>query len=135
MGRIEAMKISTVAAGLLYLLFCTAVWGGTEEDPDLVLITGEHWITASKVEKVAYLFGVGNTLEVEQAMHGKDPAEKVSKNSIVPVLINGLSHLSTKSVREMLDEWYGKNPENLKRSVIDVLYFEFALPNIESKAN
>ena len=135
MGRIGTMKISKVATGLLCLLFFAAVSGATEEDPDLVLITGEHWITVSKVEKVAYLFGIGNMLEVEQAMHGKNPAETVSRNSIVPVLIDGLSHLSTKNVREMLDEWYGANPDHLKRSVIDVLYFEFALPNIEAKAN
>jgi len=134
-GRKEVMKTSMVVAGLLYLLFCMAAWGGIDEDPDLVLLTGEHWVTASEVEKVAYLFGLGNMLEVEQAMHGKDPAEKVSKNSIVPVLIDGLSHLSTRNVREMLDEWYGTNPDQLKRPVIDVLYFEFALPNIGSKAN
>ena len=41
-GENRAMRISMVATGLLYLLFCAAVWGGIEEDPDLVLITGEH---------------------------------------------------------------------------------------------
>ena len=129
------IKASMVVTGLLYLLFCTAVWGGVEDDPDLVLITGKHWITASKNEKIAYLFGLGNMLEVEQAMHGKTPAENVSKDSIVPVLIDGLSHLSTKNVREMLDQWYEKEPDQLNRPVIDVLYFEFALPNTVSKAN
>ncbi len=125
-------RIAIVAASISLLLFCTAGWGGEKEDPDLVIVTGEHWTTASRDEKVAYLFGIGNMLEVEQAMQGKNPAKNIRNNSIVPVLIEGLSGLSTNKVREMLDQWYKKRPGQLKRSVIEVLYTEFALPNIRS---
>ena len=125
-------KIAFMVAGISLLLLCTAVWAGGKEDPDLVIVTGEHWTTASRDEKVAYLFGIGNMLEIEQAMQGKNPSKLIRNNSIVPVLIKGLSGLSTNKVREMLDQWYKKRPDQLKRSVIEVLYTEFALPNIGS---
>ena len=125
-------RIAIVAASISLLLFCTAAWAEQKGDPDLVIVTGVHWTTASRDEKVAYLFGIGNILEVEQAMQGKHPSKNIRNNSIVPVLIKGLSGLSTNKVREMLDQWYKKRPDQLKRSVIEVLYTEFALPNIGS---
>ena len=124
------MKRITIAATCLsFLLLCTAVWAGAKEDPDLVIVTGKHWTTASRDEKVAYLFGIGNMLEIEQAMQGKNPPRRIRDNSIVPVLIEGLSGQSINKVREMLDKWYKKKPEQLNRPVIEVLYTEFALPN------
>lgn len=127
------MKQITVAAACLsFLLLCPAVWGGEKEDPDLVIVTGVHWTTASRDEKVAYLFGIGNMLEVEQAMQGKNPSKLIRNNSLVPVLVEGLSDLTTNKLREMLDQWYKERPAQLKRSVIEVLYTEFALPNTGS---
>ena len=126
------MKRISIVAICLSLLFSSLVWGGGKEDPDLVIITGVHWTTASHDEKVAYLFGIGNMLEIEQAMQGKNPSSHIRKNSIVPVLIEGLTGTSMTKVREMLDQWYEKNPGQRNRSVIEVLYTEFAVPNIGS---
>lgn len=123
-----------VAACMSILLLATAAWGG-KEDPDLVLVTGEHWIASSREQKVAYLFGLGNMLEVEQAMQGKRRSKQVSSNSIVPVLIDGLSDLSTSQLREKIDQWYEKKPQQLQRPVIEVLYIEFALPKVKSLGN
>lgn len=124
------MKSFTVrVTSMILLLLCVAAWGDTEEDPDLVLATGEHWIKAPKEQKVAYLFGIGNTLEIEQAMQGNNPPEVIRSNSIVPVMIDGLSQFTTTNVREMLDQWYETHPDQLERPVIEVLYMEFALPN------
>jgi len=125
-------QISIVAACLSFLLLNTAAWGGEKVDPDLVIVTGVHWTTSSRDEKVAYLFGIGNMLEVEQAMQGNNPSSHTRHNSIVPVMIKGLSGQSTTALREMLDQWYENNPNQLKRSVIEVLYHEFALPNAGS---
>lgn len=125
-------QISIVAACLSFLLLNTAAWGGEKDDPDLVIVTGIHWTTASRDEKVAYLFGIGNMLEVEQAMQGKNPSSHIRNNSIVPVMIKGLSGQSTTELRKMLDQWYENKPDQLKRSVIEVLYHEFALPNTRS---
>lgn len=125
-------RIAIVATSISLFFLCTAVWGGGNEDPDLVIVTGVHWTTASKDEKVAYLFGIGNMLEVEQAMQGKNPSKLIRNNSIVPVLIEGLSGISITKLREMLDQWYEKNPGQLKRSVIEILYHDFALPNVRS---
>ena len=125
-------RVALMVASISLLLLCTAAWAGGKEDPDLVIVTGEHWTTASRDEKVAYLFGIGNMLEIEQAMQGKNPAKLIRDHSLVPVLIKGLSGLSTNKLREKLDQWYKKRPGQLNRSVIEVLYTEFALPNIGS---
>ena len=125
-------RISFAAICLSLLIFSSLAWGGGKEDPDLVIVTGAHWTTSSRDEKVAYLFGIGNMLEVEQAMQGKNPSRHTRKNSIVPVLIEGLKGTSITKVREMLDQWYEKNPGQRNRSVIEVLYTEFAIPNIGS---
>ena len=123
-------RISIAAICLSLLIFSSLSWGAGKEDPDLVIVTGTHWTTASRDEKAAYLFGIGNMLEIEQAMQGKNPSRHIRKNSIVPVLIEGLKGTSLTKLREMLDQWYEKNPGQRNRSVIEVLYTEFAIPNI-----
>jgi len=120
---------------LVLVLLCTTVWGGAKQDSDLVMVNGEHWLSASEDEKSAYLFGVGNMLDVEQAMHGKNPSNDIRKNSIVPILIEGLSDSSIPELKGKLDHWYENKPDQLSRSVIEVLYIEFALPNVKSQMN
>jgi hypothetical protein len=46
---------------VLLAVFCTTAWAGQ----DLELVDGEHWVSSSHEQKGAFLFGVGNILEIE----------------------------------------------------------------------
>ena len=96
---------------------------------DLVIVNGEHWVGSSLEQKRAYLFGIGNVLEIEQAMVG-DGYKDMSGRSIVPVLLEGLSGVGIANIVTQLDKFYADHPEQATRAVIEVLYLEMALPNL-----
>ena len=115
---------------MMFLALSTVAWSAEHTPQDLPLVTGEHWTTADPTQKRAFLFGIGNVLEVEQAMAGDDLAAMRGR-SIVPVLLNGLSGVGIPDLVAQLDTYYAGNPEQLKRPVLEVLYIEMALPRMK----
>jgi len=118
-------KIFTILLVVLFSVIGTTAWA----DQDLVIVTGEHWVDSSLEQRRAYLFGVGNVLEIEQAMAGDD-YEAMRGRSIVPVLLEGLSGNSIASIVTQLDKFYADHPDQVTRPVLEVLYIEMALPNL-----
>jgi len=122
-------KFSCSLLSILLLALCTSAWAGQAPADDLQIVNGEHWVGADLDEKRAYLFGVGNVLEIEQAMAGDDYAS-LRGRSIVPVLLDGLSGLSIADLVTRLDRFYADHPDQTKRPVLEVLYIEMALPRM-----
>ena len=116
---------------VLLALLCMSAWAGDQQpDGDLVIVNGKHWMGAGLSEKRAYLFGVGNILEIEQAMAGEGYKDKRGR-SVVPVLLEGLSGVSIADIVTQLDKYYTDHPDQIKRPVLEVLYIEMALPRME----
>jgi len=124
-------KLSISFLALLLVAMCSSAWSGQSPAKDLTIVTGEHWMGAELDEKRAYLFGVGNVLEIEQAMNGDDYASMHGR-SIVPVLLEGLSDMSIADVVVQLDKFYTDHPDQIKRPVLEVLYIDMALPRMGS---
>ena len=120
-------KLLTLLLPVLLAVSGTTAWAAQSED--LAIVTGEHWVSSSLEQKRAYLFGIGNVLEIEQAMAGDD-YEALRGRSIVPVLLEGLSGNSIESIVTQLDKFYADHPDQVTRPVLEVLYIEMALPNL-----
>lgn len=121
-------KIKSSFALLLFGL-CLAV--GTVHAQELEIINGDHWLTSSVEQKRAFLFGVGNMLELEQAMAG-DHYEEMRGYSLIHVLLEGLSGISIADLVNQLDNYYVEHPQQMKRAVIEVLYLDMAKPNLKN---
>lgn len=114
-------RLTIVFIPLLLVVFGTSAWAGQ----NLEIITGEHWSDSSLEQKRAFLFGIGNVLEVEHAMAGDD-YEARRGQSIVHVLLDGLSGVSIANMVSQLDKFYADHPSQSARPVIEVLYLEEA---------
>jgi hypothetical protein len=124
----ERMHMKRLLIVLIPLLL--AVSGTTARAGEgLEIINGEHWMSSSLEQKRAFLFGVGNMLELEQAMAG-DEYESMRGRSLVPVLLEGLSGVPIADIVTQLDTFYTNHPDQPTRAVIEVLYLEMALPNL-----
>ena len=119
-------KLSTLLLAAVFALMSNSAWCAE----DLEIINGERWVASSVEQKRAYLFGVGNMLELEEAMAGKD-YEAMRKNSLVPVLLEGLSGISIADIITQLDKYYAEHPQNKTKPVIEVLYLDMAKPNLK----
>ena len=118
-------KLFTLLLPILLVVLGTTAWASQDMD----FVTGEHWVKSSLEQKRAFIFGIGNVLELEEAMAG-DEYESLRGRSIVPVLLEGLSGTSVESIVTQLDKFYAGHPDQTNRPVIGVLYLELALPNL-----
>ena len=120
------MNKSQLLAACALCLASSLIANPASADTDLKFVKGSDWAGSSDVQREAYLYGVGNLLELEQAMQGANEADSAS---VVPVLIKGLSGMSLDQVKDALTAWYEQHPDSSDRVVLDVLYTEIALPN------
>ncbi len=124
-------SLSSVLVSFLLVILGTTAWAAQQPARDLAIVTGVHWVDSSQEQKRAFLFGVGNVLEIEQAMAG-DRYQTMKGHSIVPVLLEGLSGTPIAIIVKQLDEFYANHADQITRPVIEVLYIEMALPNMKS---
>lgn len=109
---------------------------------ELPVVTGEHWIKGTEAEKKALLFGmltivqVVNDLQVKDATArkpGHKPTPPPTAVKVVSTMTSGLSQYSITQLVEEIDKWYSAHPDKIKRPVLEVIWFEFAVPNAATK--
>ena len=132
------MKKNVIVLGVCCLLSVGLAQAGTGhnansgvagQDADLEFVTGEHWSQSSEAERNAYLYGLGNMVELQQAL--ADDQNSIGKFN--DVLVRGLSPMDLVGVKKALDDWYTAHPVQAGRPVLDVLYREIALPRVTAK--
>ncbi len=117
-----------LGAVLAALLTLSLTANAQEPSPgsDLVMINGQHWTQSQRSSKLAFLMGLGNFFEVEQALQEGKPV--ADNESLIPVFARGLDNETLPTIMQKVDAWYTQNPNQLDRPVIEVIYFEIALP-------
>jgi hypothetical protein len=109
-------------------IFSAGLFGSAIAD-EVPMVTGEHWTKSSEQAKKAYLIGIANVLQVETAYEGATPPP--DSQSVVPRLVKGLKKHTLDTVREGLDRWYAAHPDRLQRPVIETIWFEMVVPELQ----
>src|SRR5690349_453543 len=115
-----------VLAACVSLLLVT---GGAKAD-EVPMVTGEHWMKSSDELKKAYLIGIVNVLQVEHAYEVSAPPSDAQ--SLVPRLAKGLKGQTLDGVRDRLNRWYAAHPDQLKRPVLETIWFEIVVPGLSN---
>jgi len=119
-------------SGKLFLTLSIAMASVTTvpvQAAEIPMVTGEQWTRSSEDVQKAYLVGVANLTQVENAyFEGNPPSDK---QSFVPRLVKGMQGQTLDSVREGLNRWYAANPGKLQRPVIETIWFEMAVPGLQ----
>lgn len=98
---------------------------------EVPIVTGEQWTSSTEAVKKAYLVGLANMVQVEMAYFGRNVP--TDTQSFVPRLSKGMQGQTLDSVRDGVDRWYAANPNGLKRPVLDIIWFEMAVPGLQKK--
>lgn len=126
-----AMKLelrAVLVAACMVLTVAMAVAAGSAQAQEIPIVTGDIWTKSTEPVKKAYLVGMANVLQVENAYQAKN--KPTDAQSLVPRAAKGLQGQTLDSVREGLDRWYAANPDKLQRPVIETLWFEMVVPGI-----
>ena len=123
------LKLQMIRMAMLTASIALAVAAGNTKAADVPMVTGEQWIASSEAIKKTYLIGLANLVQVQTAYHASNPP--TDAQSFVPRLAKGMQGQTLDSVREGVDRWYAANPSKLKRPVLDVIWFEMAVPGLQ----
>lgn len=88
-------------------------------------VTGTQWSQSTQNEKLAFLYGASSIIAIEQLIaqeQGKAPSP------FVKAWVSAFKDTRWLDLQKKLDDWYAKHPEQAKRHVFDVLWFEFMVP-------
>ncbi|WP_433740258.1 hypothetical protein [Pseudomonas putida] len=120
------------------LRWSTLVWvawvalvtaSGMARAEGVAMITGEQWVQSTEQLKKVYLIGIANAFEVEAAYSKAKPP--TDEQSLIPRFARGLKGQTLDTVRERLNQWYAANPDQVKRPVLETIWFEMVLPGLK----
>ncbi|WP_152223609.1 hypothetical protein [Pseudomonas sp. SCB32] len=119
----------TLRTGALALAACLTLATSIARAEEVPMITGEQWIKSSEQLKKVYLIGIANAYQVEAAYYAPKPP--TDAQSLIPRFGRGLKGHTLDSVREGLNQWYSAHPDQVKRPVIETIWFEMVLPGLQ----
>ena len=115
---------------VLAALLCLALTGIANAG-EVPVVTGEHWTQATEKEKKAFLLGMATIIMIEYNLQAKQAAP--SEATVVPELVEGLSGSTFEQVMSQVDAYYQAEPDQIKRPVVETIWFEQVIPNLKAK--
>ena len=97
---------------------------------EMPLLTGEMWQKMSPDSKIAFLWGIGHVVTIEENVIKKHPEQK--RRGFVAKLAEGLGGQSMDSIIQILDGYYQEYPSDLELPVMRVLWAEVVLPRLKA---
>lgn len=119
---------------LLSLFLCTVLFTAPSisfAKYDMPVVTGEHWNHSTEQEKNAFLLGMGTIIKLEHEIQGN--ADIPDDKSLIDSWCEGLREMTLTDVRNAIDAYYAAHKDKLDRPVVEVMFVDIALPNVESK--
>ncbi|AOY58244.1 conserved uncharacterized protein [Desulfococcus multivorans] len=94
------------------------------------LLTGDVWQKMSKDEKVAFIWGAGQVVTIEQAIMDKLP--EMRQETFSAKVVEGMADTDMNQVVTTIDGFYAANPDKLDTAVFRVIWDEMIRPNIRT---
>jgi hypothetical protein len=91
---------------------------------DVPLADGELWSKSSRLEKVAYIIGVGNLMVVEFLYQEGAKQKPSDDQTIIQRLYDAADGITLDGMIERIDQWYKTHPDQMKEPVLVVIWNE-----------
>lgn len=102
--------------------------------------TGELWQKSTANEKQAFLFGIDTAVAIEYFIN-KESVTRAAKKGKKPVYtlspfekawMKAFKNVSRTELAGMVSQWYEKNPEQLDKPVLDVIWYQIIQPRLKA---
>lgn len=119
---------------VLLLVFCVgparAETPSSQVQLDVPFLTGDSWDKMSHDEKIFYIWGMGQVVEIERNLMNKYP--ELKRDSFVTKAAEALVNMPMDEIVGRLDAFYAKNPDRQGDMVLRVLWDEMIRPKIKT---
>ena len=107
-------------------------------------LTGEVWLNSEEDAKIAVLFGVELAIDVERAIDASMQTRSQKAGKKAKAYRSNLSPFETgwhkafsgvalSDIVKQIDGWYAEHPDQQKRLVMDVIWFDLVQPRLAVK--
>jgi hypothetical protein len=103
---------------------------GLQDSLGVPILTGELWQKMTQDSKVAFIWGFGHVVTIEQHLMVKYPDLK--RDSFVPKVVEGMAGIPMNEVVARVDAYYSANPDRIKDPVTKVIWDTMIKPNIRT---
>jgi len=94
------------------------------------ILTGDLWMEMTHDSKVAFIWGFGHVVTIEENLMDKYP--ELKRDSFVAKVIEGMADIPMNEVVARVDKYYGANPDKIKEPVTNVIWDIMIKPNIKT---
>lgn len=117
-----------VLLAVAWIMLAAFAADARDEDEDLGFVNGKTWLESSTGEKLSYLVGIGNLMNVEYAYQQKSGDPPSNEQSIMPRLYKALADVSLDELENRIDRWYESHPKEKNKPVVSVIWIELVEP-------
>ena len=103
---------------------------GLQESLGMPVLTGDLWQKMTHDSKVAFIWGFGHVVTIEQHLMNKYP--ELKRDSFVPKVVEGMADIPMNDVVVRIDNYYSANPDHIKEPVTKVIWDTMIKPNIKT---
>jgi len=135
----------TVAAQFLMLLLVFAVgagapaFGASSQQSvaeavarEMPVLKGDQWLTMDENAKVAFIWGAGHVVVIEEVLMEKYPDQKRDTFVTKVVEASSKSPMTMSQIAAMVDKFYQDNPDKTDTPVMAVIWESMIKPNISA---
>ena len=124
-----------IVAGLLVVgkAFATnyaATLDTGKELKEMPVLTGESWRTLQPDSKIAFIWGIGHVVTIEEHVMQRHP--EMRRKDFVAKLGEGLRGIPMSTIIESIDSYYRQHPDDLDLPVMRVMWGQIVKPRLTS---
>lgn len=97
---------------------------------EMPVLTGESWRQLQPDTKIAFIWGIGHVVSVEEHVVQRHP--EMQRQDFVAKLAEGLRGVPMSSIVERVDNYYRQNPDDLDQPVLSVIWSEVVRPRLKT---
>ena len=103
---------------------------GLQDSLGVPILTGDLWKEMTHDCKVAFIWGFGHVVSIEQNLMNKYP--ELQRDSFVAKVVEGMADTPMNEVVARVDQYYRENPNKIKDPVTNVIWDTMIKPNIKT---
>lgn len=135
MKRCQVVRVSS----LVFILFLSLGFKALSEETiqqaverEMPLLRGDMWIKMDQDSKVAFVWGAGHVVTIEEVIMQKYP--ELKRDSFVMKVVEATTNSPMKmnDVVAEVDKYYQANPDKLDTPVMRVIWDTVIKPNIKT---
>lgn len=102
----------------------------TRELEEMPVLTGEEWQTLQPDTKVAFIWGVGHVVTIEENVVQRHP--ELKRPDFTSKLAEGLRGVPMSTIIQAVDAYYRNNPDDLDMPVLRVVWRQLVKPKLKT---